>query len=177
SGASWKLANKNGTEFEISKAGTGGSEFRVTDAGAMTVGAGGAVANFAMDASGNITIQGALTQNSDINSKENISLVDTAEILNKVMNLPVSVWNYKFDDASVKHLGPMAQDFFKQFNLGGKEDKIASIDTSGVALASIKELGNQLQNKDIQIDKLQADNVSLNNRLEILEKAIESLQQ
>ena len=34
------------------------------------------------------------------------------EVLEKVAALPISAWNYKFDDASVRHLGPMAQDFF-----------------------------------------------------------------
>ncbi len=173
-GTSWKFTNKS-SFFEVSKSGTGSPEFAVYDTGAIKIGAGGATPNFDMDASGNVTIQGVLSQNSDVNSKENIELVNTAEVLSKVMDLPISVWNYKFDDASVKHLGPMAQDFFKQFNLGATDDKITTIDTSGVALASIKELGKQVSEKDQEIQSLKIQNEQLNQRLSALEAAIKSL--
>lgn len=173
-GVDWKFTNKS-SFFEISKSGTGTPEFAVYDTGAIRIGAGGATPNFDMDASGNVTIQGVLSQNSDVNVKENIQLVDTAEVLSKVMDLPISVWNYKFDDESVKHLGPMAQDFFKQFNLGDTDDKITTIDTSGVALASIKELGKKVSEKDLEIQSLKVQNEQLGQRLAALEAAIKSL--
>jgi len=166
---SWKFIH-TGNEFKISKTGSGGSQFAVDENSAFSIGT-----NLVMDSSGNVTIAGALTQNSDVNSKENIQLVNTAEVLDKVMQLPISVWNYKFDDASVKHLGPMAQDFFKQFNLGEREDKIATIDTSGVALASIKELGKQLSEKDQQISELKASNDLLLERLAQIEEKLKQL--
>jgi hypothetical protein len=174
SNESWKFVNK-GSFFEVSKSGTGGSEFRVTDAGELEIRSGTNTPNFDMDANGNVVIQGALTQNSDVNTKENIQSVNTSEILAKVMNLPISVWNYKFDDAAVKHLGPMAQDFFEQFNLGHSETKIATIDTSGVALASIKELGLQLQKKESEIKSLQQENSSLKSRLDAIEEKLKHL--
>ncbi len=167
----WKFVNKNNL-FSITKVGTSSSEFQVFDSGAMIVGAGGATPNFDMDASGNITIQGTLMQNSDINAKENITSISTSNILDKVMALPISVWNYKFDEDHVKHLGPMAQDFFAQFGLGHTDDKIATIDTSGVALASIQELGNRLKQKDSEIEALKTSNERLSQRLSKLEKLL-----
>ncbi len=166
---SWKFVTR-GDDFQISKVGSGSAELEVTDSGEFLISD-----NLVMDSNGNVTIQGALTQNSDVNSKENIRLVNTAEILNKVMNLPVSIWNYKFDQDSVRHLGPMAQDFFKEFNLGSTEDKISSIDTSGVALASIKELGKQLANKDSEIKSLKTENQKLKSRLDKIEATLEHL--
>ncbi len=174
SNESWKFVNK-GSFFEVSKSGTGNSEFKVTDTGELEIRAGNNTPNFDMDSNGNVVIQGALTQNSDVSTKENIQLVDTSEILNKVMALPISVWNYKFDEDSVKHLGPMAQDFFAQFNLGHSETKIATIDTSGVALASIKELGTQLQLKDAEIKNLKEANKALNSRLEAIEEKLKTI--
>lgn len=171
---SWKLTNRDNS-FVITKENTGGSEFFLTDSGEFEIRAGTNTPNFDMDSNGNVVIQGALTQNSDVNTKENIQLVDTSEILNKVMDLPIAVWNYKFDEDSVKHLGPMAQDFFAQFNLGHSETKIATIDTSGVALASIKELGTQLQKKDVEIETLKAENKALNDRLEAIEEKLKEL--
>ena len=160
----WKFI-QTGNEFKISKVGvTGGAQISVSDTNQFSVGS-----NLVMDASGNVTILGALTQNSDVHSKENIVGVNTSEILSKVMAMPISIWNYKFDDENVKHLGPMAQDFFKQFNLGGREDKIATIDTSGVALASIKELGKQLSHKEQEISQLKTANDQLNERLKLIE--------
>lgn len=170
----WKMINK-GDFFVITKDLTGGSEFLLTDAGELEIRSGVGIPNFDMDGNGNVVIQGALTQNSDVNTKENIQLVNTSEILAKVMNLPISVWNYKFDDAAVKHLGPMAQDFFEQFNLGHSETKIATIDTSGVALASIKELGLQLQKKESEIKSLQQENSSLKTRLDAIEEKLKHL--
>lgn len=170
-GNAWKFVNKNGS-FQIDKVGGAGSVFNAFENGSIQIGNTGTQTNFAMDANGNLTIQGALTQNSDINSKENIQSVNPAEILEKVMSLPVSVWNYKFDDDSIKHLGPMAQDFFNHFGLGATEDKIATIDTSGVALASIKELGTQMKNKDNDIALLKQENAQLKARLEKIEELI-----
>lgn len=174
SGTSWKFVNK-GNAFQVSKVGATGSQFKIYDSGAADIGDNGASTNFAMDSSGNVTIQGALTQNSDVHTKENIKLVNTTEILNKVMELPISVWNYKFDDDEIRHLGPMAQDFFQKFNLGHSETKIATIDTSGVALASIKELGKQLKNKDSEIKSLKAENNELKSRLETIEEKLKNL--
>lgn len=168
---SWKFVNKNGS-FQIDKVGGAGSVFNAFESGAIKIGNNGAQTNFDMDANGNLVIQGALTQNSDINSKENIQLVNPAEILNKVMALPISVWNYKFDDDSVKHLGPMAQDFFHHFGLGATDNKIATIDTSGVALASIKELGTQLNIKEQDIKLLQQENAELKKRLDRIENLL-----
>lgn len=169
SGSTWKVVG-TATDFKVSKTGSGSPEIAVTDQYEFSVGT-----NFVMDANGNVTIQGALTENSDINTKENIQLVNTADVLNKVMDLPISIWNYKFDNDQVKHLGPMAQDFFKQFNLGQSKDKIATIDTSGVALASIKELGKQLSQKEAEIQSLKTENEALNSRLRIIEEKLKDL--
>lgn len=167
----WKFVTR-GNDFQVSKVGTGSVQLEVTDAGAMSV-----TSNLVMDSSGNVTIAGTLSQNSDVNSKENIQLVNTAEVLDKVMALPISIWNYKFDDDSVKHLGPMAQDFFKQFSLGARDDKIATLDTSGVALASIKELGKQIQDKNQKIATLEEQNLQLQERLEKIESILMEMNQ
>lgn len=104
---------------------------------------------------GNLTIAGTLTQNSDFNRKTNILPVDPFEVLGKVLDLPISTWAYK-EAESVLHLGPMAQDFHARFGLGEKPTTIATIDTSGVALASIQALYRLLQQRDAEIDALKA---------------------
>jgi hypothetical protein len=131
------------------------------------MGPGGAV-NFDLSPTGNLTIAGGLTQNSDVNSKENFTAVDGMEVLTQLQELPISTWNFKTDDTGARHLGPMAQDFYEIFGLGTDERHIAPMDAAGVALAAIKELQEVVQEKDAQIAELQS-------RLAIMEKRLESV--
>jgi hypothetical protein len=78
---------------------------------------------------------------SDRNRKENFTEVDGEELLAKVRALPVTAWNYKDSDPSVRYIGPMAQDFWQAFHLGGSDSLgINSIVIDGVNLAAIKAL-------------------------------------
>src|SRR5437764_12548853 len=60
------------------------------------------------------------------------------EVLEKLAALRISAWNYKFDDASIHHLGPMAQDFFATFGLGGDDKTINIVDANGVVMIAIQ---------------------------------------
>jgi hypothetical protein len=97
-----------------------------------------------MDSAGNMTITGALTQNSDKNNKMAIVPVAHDEILAKVAALPISAWTYKSDaERGIRHIGPMAQDFYAAFETGAGPNGISTIDTGGVALAAIKALSEE----------------------------------
>ncbi|TDR23778.1 tail fiber domain-containing protein [Marinicella litoralis] len=168
---SWKIANK-GASLQYGKSGSLTGRFEFFDTGQFQIGNPSARI-FDLDDSGNLTITGLLSEGSDVNSKENIFAVNPTEILQKVVDLPISVWNYKFDSDNVKHLGPMAQDFYKLFGLGSREDKIASLDSTGVALASIKALATKVDEKESQINQLKNENEALQNRLQMLEAAFE----
>jgi hypothetical protein len=91
------------------------------------------------DSSGDLWITGVLHESSDVNAKTGIAPVDGDEVLAAVAELPISTWSYR-DDPGVRHLGPMAQDFAAAFGLGESDTHIASLDTSGVALAAIQAL-------------------------------------
>ena len=84
------------------------------------------------------------------------------------MKLPVTRWNFKVDNADVKHMGPAAQDFYEQFGLGDDNLHIASLDSSGVALAAIQGLCRVGQEKDARIAELEA-------RLAALESKVKQL--
>ena len=47
-----------------------------------------------------------------------------AEVLDRLVELPVSLWTYGWDEPSVRHLGPMAQDFATAFGLGDTDREI-----------------------------------------------------
>ncbi len=170
-GSRWDFNNDAGGNFSISVVGTGGSEFRVTPAGQVIAGPGGLV-RFNLTPAGNLIIQGALTQGSDRDIKENFQAVDCDEILAKVSELPVTTWNYKHDEDEVRHIGPVAQDFRAAFGLGHDDVSITTLDTDGVALASIKALNQKLEREAEEKD---AKIATLEERLQAMEKAIEAL--
>src|SRR5574341_2224208 len=67
----------------------------------------------------------------------NFAKVDGREILARVSALPIQTWNYQTQEASIRHIGPMAQDFYAAFGLGDDNLHISTIDADGIALASI----------------------------------------
>jgi hypothetical protein len=76
---------------------------------------------------------------SDRNLKTDVARIDDAAVLDKVATLPIERWSYK-SERGVRHLGPMAQDFYAAFGVGEDDKHITSIDEDGVALAAIKAL-------------------------------------
>ena len=65
---------------------------------------------------------------------------DPDEIYRRLVELPVSLWTYGFDHPTVRHLGPMAQDFGAAFGLGSTDHAINMVDTNGVVMVSIQVL-------------------------------------
>ena len=152
-----RLENKGPTRFRMKNTNTNNewsinahdSDFRITPAGSATV----AMTIFP---TGNVTIAGTLTQNSDRNSKENFRTLDHKALLQKIAQLDITEWNFKAEAAAVRHIGPMAQDFHQLFGLGEREDRIAPLDTSGVALAAVQGLQQEIAERDQRIADLEA---------------------
>ena len=91
--------------------------------------------------------------------------VNEREVLDRVAALPISTWSYTTDPAATRHIGPMAQDFRDAFSLGFTEKSYDPIDAHGVTLASIKALSQQLDAQRVRIEKLEAENAALKNRV------------
>lgn len=103
---------------------------------------------------------------SDRNLKTDFAEIDAAQVLSRVVELPISTWRYRKDDPGVRHLGPMAQDFHAAFGLWDTDKMIFPLDASGVSFAAIQALNARLV-------AAEADNAALRARLERLERAIE----
>lgn len=67
-----------------------------------------------------------------------------AEILARVRDMPVAVWSYGWEDG-VEHLGPMAQDFYHRFGLGGSDRRIEGVDSAGVLFAAVQALLDRVE--------------------------------
>jgi hypothetical protein len=144
----WVFTNA-GTSFYISQQGTGRAEFRIFN-------------------TGDAILAGVLTENSDVNSKQDIEPIDGTNILEKLRNLEISEWSYK-DTPANRHIGPMAQDFYAAFGLGNTNKGIATLDTSGVALAAIRALINENTT-------LSEQNASQSEQIETLERRLKLLE-
>jgi len=122
---------------------------------------------------------GSWTSMSDRNAKENFDAADARAVLEKVVALPVLTWNYKSQDAGIRHIGPMAQDFKATFGVGESDTGIATVDADGVALAAIQGLNEKVEVRDqrseARIQKLEAENVELRKRLTELEGFVRAL--
>jgi len=155
-----RLENNGDPSFVFQDLNNGGdTEFRLfgdSDAFVINHITGGVAGpEFRLDRTGDVTIAGALMQNSDVTTKTAIVAVLPNDVLKTVEALPISTWQYKTDDPETRHLGPMAQDFHAAFGLGPDETKIAPADMAGVALAAIQAQQKDLTDKDQQIAHLQ----------------------
>lgn len=106
-------------------------------------------------------------------TKENITAVDGEEVLAKLRLLPVSTWNYISEGESVRHIGPMAEDFYDAFGLGTGNTAIGVQDLASITLAAVKALEERtaaLQAKTAEVDELRARLLSLEERLAQVEK-------
>ena len=83
--------------------------------------------------------------------------------------MPVSTWRFKTEDQGVRHAGPMAQDFYAAFGLGEDERTINAADISGVALAAIQGLQQELTSVRAELAGKDAQLAAQAERIETLE--------
>ncbi len=106
---------------------------------------------------------------SDHTLKRDFEPVDPDQILERVAALPITTWSYRREDPSIRHLGPMAQDFKASFRLGATDESIFVVDADGVALSSIQALYRKLRASEAENARLREDLARLDERLEALE--------
>ncbi|MFC1475719.1 tail fiber domain-containing protein [Candidatus Zixiibacteriota bacterium] len=97
---------------------------------------------------------GSWSSISDRNLKENLSPVDAEEILAKLVAMPISTWNYRAQDESIRHIGPMAQDLYAAFGVGESDRLITTVDADGIALAAIQALDKKTRKIEELEDKV-----------------------
>lgn len=115
--------------------------------------------DFVLERGGKLTLLGtvnatAFNTTSDKNLKKDIISVEPRDILKKVTELPIGEWSFIAGEENVRHIGPMAQDFQKQFGLGPSDKTINLMDSTGVALAAIQGLTEILEERETEIKEL-----------------------
>jgi trimeric autotransporter adhesin len=151
----------------------------------VNTGAGDIIKGFSGGSGGNLVFEvvnsGTVYANgvaltSDRNAKENFTPLDSQSVLARVASLPMTEWNYKSDKKSVRHIGPMAQDFQAAFRLDGGDDKhISVVDEGGVALAAIQGLNQKLEETQQAEKAKDAEIQDLKQTVAELKKMVQSL--
>jgi hypothetical protein len=115
-----------------------------------------------------MTNAGYLYAVSDRNKKENFEVLDKQDILNKIGKLEMYKWNARSEGPSAPHIGPIAQDFYDKFHLGGNDSMISHIDPSGIALVGIQALAEkqdkqagEIKALKVKVEALEAENATL----------------
>jgi len=149
----------------------GAAVFQVSQRPALTLGAGGAftalasggaVFATAFDASGQASAgprlapgSGSWSTLSDASAKRLHSPVDPEEVLRRLSALPVSRWRYRAQPGNVFHLGPMADDFRRAFDVGEGDGLISTVDADGVAMAALQGLLKRVAAQEETIRRLE----------------------
>ncbi|MNL35395.1 hypothetical protein D3C87_1574280 [compost metagenome] len=138
----------------------------------MTFQSGASVSNWGQasavisTSTGAMLTTGGVWQNaSDVNRKHRFEQISNEEILEKLRKLPVTRWSYKTEAENIRHIGPMAQDFYAAFGLGNDNRGIGTVDADGVALAGIKALEERTRNLAAELESLKADNAALRQQM------------
>lgn len=108
--------------------------------------------------------------------KENYLAVDGEDVLWRLRGLPITTWSMIGADPKVRHLGPVAEDFWRAFGLGLGETAIGLGDIDGVNLAAAKALETrtatlrrELDEKTARIETLEAQLARALRRLDEVE--------
>ena len=107
-----------------------------------------------------LTGGGVWTDISSRSKKDDLQRLDGAQVLDKIEALELTKW--RFTGTKERHIGPMAEDFYRAFGCGAgilEDDStsIAAMDMAGVSLRAIQELNRSIKELHEVIGKQQKE--------------------
>jgi hypothetical protein len=119
---------------------------------------------------------GAWDTLSDARMKTNFVDLDGEDVLRRLRRVPIRQWNYISQDASMRHVGPTAQDFHAAFGLGGDPRRISTLDPDGISLKAIQALDARSQDDRLALGRLTEENTAQRERIAELERQLAAVQ-
>jgi len=113
---------------------------------------------------------------SDRATKENFTPVDGQAILEQLAAMPIQEYNLKSQDASIRHVGPVAQDFYAAFGYGESDLAINMEDADGVALAAIQGLYELNREQAARIEVLETENAAQQAQIDALAARLDAIE-
>jgi len=107
--------------------------------------------------------------------KENFVAVNGEDVLLRIRDIPITTWNMTGGDRGVRHLGPVAEDFWHAFGLGLGETTIGLGDIDGVNLAAAKALEARTRSLQEQLDQRTAEVSELRGEVDELRAQVQAL--
>jgi hypothetical protein len=123
---------------------------------------------------------GVFNCTSSRHTKENFKLTSGEDVLTRLRKIPVSTWNYTSEGSQVRHMGPMAEDFYQEFGLGTGNTSIGVQDLAGVSLAAVKALDQRtatLQERTAEVEQLRSEVQTLRAANAAMEQRLAALEQ
>jgi hypothetical protein len=155
-GDAWQFSNTD-NNLNISLQGSGSQEFVIENDGDVWIN------------------NGTVMVTSYRASKENFRELDSQEILERLAGLPLSDWNYRKDADTVRHIGPVSEDFFEVFGYGEDDQHISPNDLAGVAIAAAQGLFDQVKEKDRRIESMRLEMDLLKQEMVEMKQLLRSL--
>jgi hypothetical protein len=125
----------------------------------------------------NIAAGGAsITCASSKTLKENFLDVDGDDVLERMRRIPINTWNYTDEGRQSRHMGPFAEDFWREFGLGSEPLAIGHLDIDGVNFAGVKALDARTEGHADRIQALEAAVAERDARIQALETRLQRLE-
>lgn len=105
---------------------------------------------------------------SDRNMKENITELNPEIFLKKLSKIKLYEWSYA--NYQERHLGPMAQSFYKKFSIGESNKYINMLDFDGVILYGSQQTLIELNSKKVEQSKIDETKQKIENEFQKLEE-------
>jgi hypothetical protein len=90
-------------------------------------------------------------------TKENFRAVNKQALLEALARMRVRDYNLKSQEPSIRHIGPVAQDFHNSFGFGESNTAINMEDADGVLLAAVQALYDEVKADKARIAQLEAE--------------------
>lgn len=96
---------------------------------------------------GDMFIEGSYEHSSSETVKQAIEPLDESEIIRRISNVGIHEWSYT-NNPDIRHIGPMAEEFYAAFGLGSSERSISASNMAGLGLAGIQAL--EARNRELE---------------------------
>jgi hypothetical protein len=103
---------------------------------------------------------------SDREAKRNFETIDGEDALERIARLPITEWSYRAEPGEVRHIGPMAQDFHREFGLGADDRHIHPVDAAGVTMAALQALLTRVEDLEHENQALRRETLELREQVE-----------
>ncbi|MDB4906311.1 MAG: Flagellar hook-length control protein FliK [Gemmatimonadetes bacterium] len=93
---------------------------------------------------------------SNVRAKTAFRSEDPEFYLRGIAGMSLASWQYRKQNASIRHIGPTAQDFRAAFGMGENDTTISMVDADGVNMIAIKALAIRTDSLKSAVSELQA---------------------